>query len=69
MGGGGGGGGETGTALHYTIIAHSKWIQRCVREQYVYIVPYETGVMWLMESSFFVNTYPAPTFDYSIHTK
>jgi len=26
---------KTGTALHYTIIAHSIWIERCLRKQYV----------------------------------
>ena len=50
---------KTGTALHYTIIAHSIWIQRCLRQQYVYRVPNESDVMlWLKESSFFVSAYP-----------
>jgi len=52
---------KTGTALHYTIIAHNIWTQRCPREKYVYIVPYELGVMFVaMEISFFVSVYRRP---------
>jgi hypothetical protein len=51
--------GKPGTSLHYTTISHSIWIQHCLREQYVYIVTYEPGVMlWLMNGSFFVSVYP-----------
>jgi hypothetical protein len=50
---------KKGTALHYTVIAHSVWIQRCLGEQYVYIVPYGPGVVLrLMDGSFFVSVYP-----------
>jgi len=77
---------KNGSALHYTIIGHIKWIQRYLTEQCVYrtmclqsnvstqqcvyTVPYETGViLWLIESSYFVSAYTAPTVDNSIHTK
>jgi hypothetical protein len=46
---------KTITALHYTIMAHSIWIQRCLREQYVYIVPYEPGVMIVVDGNFLLR--------------
>jgi len=51
--------GKIATSLRYIIISHNIWTQRCLREQYVYIVTYEPGVMlWLMDGSFFVSAYP-----------
>jgi len=45
-------------------------VQRCLREQYVCIVPYEPSVMFVaMDGSFFVSAYPGPKVNNSINTK
>ena len=51
---------KTGTSLHYTIIAHSIWKQRCPIKQYFYIVSYEAGVMIVSDGSFLVSECLSP---------
>jgi len=46
--------------LHYTIIAHSMWIEHCLREQYVYTVPYEPGVMFVADGRFVLSECLSP---------
>ena len=51
---------KTGTALHYTIIAHIIWIQRCLTEQYAYIVSYEPGLMIVADGGFLLHECISP---------